>query len=57
MFASVTLDGLWRRGDDDTHDPVMELEELRQNPQDKARLAKKWKSVMEGLMNHYHFGS
>ena len=52
----MTLDGLWRRGDDDTHDPVMELEELRQNPQDKARLAKKWKSVMEGLMNHYHFG-
>ena len=57
VFASVTLDGLWRRGDDDTHDPVTELEEMRQNPQDKARLAKKWKSVMEGLMNHYHFGS
>jgi hypothetical protein len=34
----------------------MELKELRRNPQDKARLAKKWKSVMVGLMNNYQFG-
>ena len=57
MFENVTLEGLWHRGDDNTHDPLMEFEELRQNPQDKALLAQKWKVVMEGLMNHYQFAS
>jgi hypothetical protein len=31
---------------------AMELEELRQCPIEKAELAAKWKSVMEGLMKH-----
>lgn len=57
MFANVTLDGLWRRVDDDTDDPEMELEELRQSPRDKALLVQRWKLVMEGLMNHYQYGS
>ena len=56
VFASVNLNGLWCRGDNDTHDPVTELEVMRQNPQDKARLAKTSKPVMKGLMNHYQFG-
>ena len=57
VFASVNLNGLWCRGDDDTHDPVMALEKLRQNLQDGVRLAKKWKSAMVGLMNQYQFDS
>ena len=57
VLANMTLDGLWRRGNDDTHDPVMALEKLRQNLQDGVRLAKKWKSAMVGLMNQYQFDS
>ena len=53
MFANVALDGLWRRVDDDTPDAEMENVERRQCPVEKTLLAAKWKTVMEGLLNHY----
>jgi hypothetical protein len=52
-FALVPIDGLWGLVNDDTPDEAMELEELCQCPIEKAELAAKWKSVMEGLMKHY----
>jgi Plant transposon protein len=57
MFGNVSLEGMWNRYDDDTPDEAMALEEQRVCPLEKAELAAKWKSVMEGLMNHYQFAS
>lgn len=57
MFANVSLDGVWNRGDDDTPDEQMEIEERRQCPLEKTELAHRWTKVMEGLMNHYQFAT
>ena len=57
MFANVALDGLWQRGDDDTPDAEMDIVEQRQCPVEKNLLAVKWKTVMEGLLNHYQYAN
>jgi hypothetical protein len=57
MFANVALDGLWCCVDDDTPDAEMENVERRQCPVEKTLLAAKWKTVMEGLLNHYQYAN
>jgi hypothetical protein len=55
MFANVALDGFLCRVDDDTPDAEMENAERRQCPVEKTLLAAKWKTIMEGLLNHYQY--
>ena len=50
------LDGIWLRGEDNTPDPLMDLEEARHCPFEKIRLESKWLHVSEVLANHYHTG-
>ena len=57
MFANVSLNGVWNRGDDDTPDEQMEIEERQQCPIEKTELVHRCTKVMEGLMNHYQFAT
>jgi Plant transposon protein len=55
--AGAGLDGLWNRGEDDTPDPEMELEEARHCRYEKMRLESQWRKTTEALMNHYQFAA